>query len=103
MGGWVKVAAREDVKADAPFITDVGGTRVAVFDLGGTLYCIEDVCTHDDGPVAEGPVTENMIECPRHGARFDIRTGAVMGMPAVMPIRTFQVKVDEGAVLVQVE
>jgi 3-phenylpropionate/trans-cinnamate dioxygenase ferredoxin subunit len=103
MGGWTKVGTRDLVKPGEPFLADVGGTRVAVFDLGGTLFCIEDVCTHDDGPVAEGAVYENVIECPRHGARFDIRTGSVLSMPAVVPIRTFPVKVEDGVVLVQAE
>ena len=103
MSGWTKVAKRADVKPDAALVVDAGHTRVALFDIGGTIFCIEDVCTHDDGPVAEGPVHGDVIECPRHGARFDIRTGAVLSMPAVVPIRTFPAKVDGDDVLVDLE
>jgi 3-phenylpropionate/trans-cinnamate dioxygenase ferredoxin subunit len=102
-GGWRKVAKRGEVKPGEAHLFEFGGGRFALFDIGGTIYCIEDVCTHDDGPVAEGPVHDNVIECPRHGARFDIRTGAVLSMPAVVPVRTFPVKVEGGDVLVGFE
>ncbi len=59
---------------------------------GGAYYCIEDVCTHDGQPLTDGPLHEYAIECPRHGARFDIRTGKVLCMPATQPVRVFAVE-----------
>lgn len=87
----------KDLSPGTPRIVDVNGLRVAVFKIEGKesgIYAMEDVCTHDDGPVAEGSLEGFVIECPRHGARFDIRTGAVLSMPAVMPVRTFPARVN---------
>ena len=78
-----------------------GGRKSVVVDefpalplhAAGTYYCLEDVCTHDGQPLTDGPVRENSIECPRHGARFDIRTGKPLCMPATEPVRVFQVEV----------
>jgi 3-phenylpropionate/trans-cinnamate dioxygenase ferredoxin subunit len=80
-----------------------GGARIAICRAEGQLYAFEDVCTHDDGPLAEGELIGCAIECPRHGARFDVRTGAVLAMPAVFPIKTFALKVEDDAVLVDLE
>ena len=77
-------------------IREIEGWWIAVFNVGGQYYAIEDVCTHDDGPLAEGELYGYEIECPRHGARFDIRTGKVTRMPAVVPVKWFpRVEGDE--------
>jgi len=75
-------------------VFDVNETYVAVFNVGGVYYAIEDICTHDDGPLVEGDVEGFEIECPRHGARFDVRTGQATRMPAVEPVRWFPVRVE---------
>jgi len=93
---FVTVAAASEIGPGEREIFDVEGYYIAVFNVGGTYYAVEDVCTHDDGPVAEGELYGFEIECPRHGARFDIRTGAVLRMPAVEPIRWFPVRVEDG-------
>jgi 3-phenylpropionate/trans-cinnamate dioxygenase ferredoxin subunit len=80
-----------------------GSVRVALANLGGAIYAIEDVCTHDDGPLGEGALDGNAVECPRHGARFDVTTGAVLSMPAAVPVRSFETRVTEGDVYVKVE
>ena len=81
----------------------IEGLYIAVFNVGGTYYAIEDVCTHDDGPLVEGDLDGFSIECPRHGARFDIRTGAVLSMPAVVPVRWFPVRVADGSIQVDLD
>ncbi len=75
-------------------IREIEGWWIAVFNVGGQYYAIEDVCTHDDGPIGEGELYGYEIECPRHGARFDIRTGAVTRMPAVVPVKWFPTRVE---------
>ena len=99
----VKVAKESEITPGQGHIRQLEDVRVALFNIGGTLYCIEDVCTHDDGPLAEGELEGNVIQCPRHGARFNVTTGAVLSMPAPTPVRTFRVEVDAGDVFVQLE
>lgn len=90
----VAVAAVSELPVGERKLLEVDGLRIAVFNLGGQFYCIADVCSHDDGPVAEGPVTGCEIECPRHGARFDLRTGKVLSFPAITGIPSYPVRVS---------
>ncbi|MDE2292815.1 MAG: Rieske 2Fe-2S domain-containing protein [Elusimicrobia bacterium] len=82
-------------------VVEVGGLRVALCNVEGTFYAVEDLCTHDDGPLGEGTLSDGRLTCPRHGAQFDARTGAAVRMPAVTPVRTFPVKVVGGDVVVE--
>jgi 3-phenylpropionate/trans-cinnamate dioxygenase ferredoxin subunit len=91
---FITVAKTADIPPGERDVFDVEGTYIAVFNVGGTYYAIEDVCTHDDGPLAEGALHDHEIECPRHGARFDIRTGKVLSMPAVVDVARFPVRVE---------
>jgi 3-phenylpropionate/trans-cinnamate dioxygenase ferredoxin subunit len=75
-----------------------GGIEVAVFFCQSEYRAIEDVCTHDDGPLAEGEVEGCTVICPRHGARFDLRTGAALSLPAYRPVETYPVTVRDGRV-----
>lgn len=74
-----------------------------ILRAGDDFYCIEDVCTHDGQPLTDGVFENCQIECPRHGAKFDVRTGAPTKMPATEPVRTFPVEVHNGAVYVKYE
>ncbi len=103
MSRFVTVGPAAEVPPGGREIYEVEGLYIAVFNVGGTYYAIEDVCTHDDGPLVEGDLDGFAIECPRHGARFDIRTGAVLSMPAVVPVRWFPVRVEDGAIRVDLE
>ena len=80
------------------------GAKIGVFNCAGTLYAIEDRCSHDDGPLAEGDFEpdEGVVICPRHGSRFDLRTGRPLSLPAYIPVDTFEVKVEDGIVRVEV-
>jgi 3-phenylpropionate/trans-cinnamate dioxygenase ferredoxin subunit len=80
-----------------------GGLFVAVFNVDGRFYAIEDVCTHDDGPLADGELDGYEIECPRHGARFDLRDGRVLSMPAITPVPYYEVRVEGDDILVRVD
>ena len=77
---------------------EVDGVIVAVFNVGGELYAVEDVCTHDGGGLAGGAIDGQQVICPRHGARFCLRTGAAMTPPAYEPVRTFATRVVDGKI-----
>jgi 3-phenylpropionate/trans-cinnamate dioxygenase ferredoxin subunit len=85
-------------------IVTAGALSVGVFRVDGELYAIEDRCSHDDGPLAEGDwdPEELVVVCPRHGSRFDLRTGKALTLPAYLPVETFPVRVDDGIVKVTV-
>lgn len=94
VGRFVKVGRVSDVPDGRPEIFDVDDRKIAVYRLDGAYFAIEDLCTHDGGPLAEGEVEDDVVVCPRHGARFSIRTGAALSFPAVTPVDTFPVRVD---------
>jgi len=101
---WVPVGRVEDVPPGEVRVFDLpDGGSVAVCNADGKLYAVEDVCTHDGGPLGEGVLEGCAIECPRHGAQFDIRTGEVLRAPAYLPIRTFPVRAENGQILVEID
>ena len=93
---YVKVGRAEDVPDGRPELFDVEDRQIAVYRLSDGYYAIEDICTHDGGPLAEGEIDGDEVVCPRHGARFDIKTGAARCMPAVTPVESYPVKVEGG-------
>jgi 3-phenylpropionate/trans-cinnamate dioxygenase ferredoxin component len=101
MSDWVDVAPVSELSPGAPHVVDVDGAMIAVFTLDGEYYAIEDVCTHDGGELANGELEGEEIICPRHGARFNIKTGAVTAPPAYEPVATFPVRVHNGIVQVR--
>jgi 3-phenylpropionate/trans-cinnamate dioxygenase ferredoxin subunit len=101
--GYVRVAKVSDVPVGRVKIVEAGDEDVALCNVDGEIYAVANVCTHDDGPLGEGFLLGCDIECPRHGARFDVRTGEVRSLPAIMPIPTFEVKVEGDDVLVDVD
>jgi 3-phenylpropionate/trans-cinnamate dioxygenase ferredoxin subunit len=82
-------------------VLDLDGVQVAVFNLDGELFAIEDVCTHDGGTLTGGLIEGDCIVCPRHGARFSIRTGAALTAPAYEPTACLPVRVEHGVVQVR--
>lgn len=99
MSEFVKVAALTDIPAGASKLVEVNQVRVALFNLDGEIHAIEDVCTHDGGPLVEGTIVNQcQVQCPRHGARFDIRTGAALSFPAFEATNTYAVRVKDGEV-----
>jgi 3-phenylpropionate/trans-cinnamate dioxygenase ferredoxin subunit len=88
----------EDFSPGQVKIVRVLGQRLGVVNCEGTLYCFEDRCTHDDGPLGDGPLRGCEIECPRHGARFDVRDGRVTKAPAMIPLEVFDVELVDGQV-----
>jgi 3-phenylpropionate/trans-cinnamate dioxygenase ferredoxin subunit len=93
--GWLPAGRVDDLPPGrVRLVTDGGELRIAVCNVDGEFYAIEDVCSHDGGPLDQGFLEGTEIECPRHGARFDVRTGEATLMPAVMPVLTFPVKIE---------
>jgi 3-phenylpropionate/trans-cinnamate dioxygenase ferredoxin subunit len=79
--------------------------EVGIFNCGGELFAIEDRCSHDNGVLLEGELDEATctVECPRHGSRFDLRTGKPLNLPAYVPIETFEISVEGGVIRVEVD
>lgn len=92
--GFVTVARVGELPVGGIKVVRLGDVPVALFHLEDGYYALEDVCTHDGGPLAEGHLEGDVIECPRHGAKFDVRTGAVLALPAMAPVPTYEVRVE---------
>ena len=97
---FIPVATVNELEDGQRLILDIDGEFIAIFNVSGAFFAIADVCSHDDGPVAEGALHDHEIECPRHGARFDIRTGQALSLPAVVDIPTYPVRVEGTELLI---
>ena len=102
MADYVTVAKTGDVPPGTAKPYDVNGKSIALCNVDGTFYAIDDVCAHDGGELGEGYLEGDQIECPRHGARFDVKTGKALTLPAVMPVNAYPVQVEDGEIKVQV-
>lgn len=101
MSDWTDVATVEELTPGRSRVVDVDEVLIAVFNIDGSFYAIEDVCTHDGAEISSGCLDGDVIECPRHGARFSVKTGEVLEAPAYEPIPTFEVRVVDGVVQVR--
>lgn len=101
MPDFERVAAVSEVSDPGKLLVEVDEQLVALFHVDGKFYALDDVCTHDGGPLAEGQLCGFEIACPRHGAKFDIRSGQALTMPATQPTRSHEVKVADGQVFVR--
>lgn len=101
MSDWVAVASVGELLPGQCRLVDADGTRIAVFNIGGTYHAIEDVCTHDGGDLASGCLEGDVVACPRHGARFSVRTGEALSAPAYEPTAVFPVRIEGGVVQVR--
>src|SRR5512136_2708978 len=103
MVNFVMALAARDLPPGMVKVVEVEGRRIAICNVDGEFFAVDDVCTHDGGPLGSGKLCDSQIECPRHGARFDVRSGRAVVLPAVLPIRTHAVEVAEGQVRVSLE
>lgn len=101
MSEWVDVANEGDIRAGSCKIVDVDDAIIAVYNLAGEYFAIEDVCTHDGGELASGEVENDTVICPRHGARFCIRNGKALTAPAYEDVPCFPVRLQEGKIQVR--
>ncbi len=100
MGSWLDVASEEELTPGTHRVVDLDGVAVAVFNLDGEYFAFRDECPHDGGILSNGALDGEVIVCPRHGARFEVRTGTVLGPPAYEDLRMFPVRVTDGRVQV---
>ncbi|MDE2891186.1 MAG: non-heme iron oxygenase ferredoxin subunit [Chloroflexota bacterium] len=99
-----QVGILDEIEPGTARVVDVGGQSIALCRVeDGDLYAIENRCTHDDGPLGEGELDGDRIECPRHGALFDVTTGRAVTLPAIGRVRCYAVSVDDGQVQIEVD
>ena len=99
----VTVARVDEIPPGTISVREVNGKRIALCNVNGRFYAIDYVCTHDGGPLDQGVLEDRLVECPRHGAKFDVTTGRPVTLPAVVPVKTYPVEVDGDDVKVAVE
>jgi 3-phenylpropionate/trans-cinnamate dioxygenase ferredoxin subunit len=99
---YVRVCALADLPEQGAIGVEVGDVPVAVVQVGGEVFALRDVCSHEEVPLSEGDVYNHTVECWLHGSCFDLRTGASTGPPATKPVPTYPVKVEGGDVFVAV-
>ena len=88
------VAFVDDLAPGERVFVEIGDLAIVVFNVGGQFYSIGDVCTHDGGPLGEGEMDNHEVICPRHGARFDIRDGRAVKLPAAAPTKSYPIRVN---------
>ena len=98
MDAWTRICSCSELLPGEYRVAEVDGARVAVFNVDGEIYAIEDVCTHDGAELTGGPLVGHQIECPRHGARFDVRSGEVLRGPAWSPVSRFPIRIENQAI-----
>ncbi|MFA9404943.1 MAG: Rieske (2Fe-2S) protein [Anaerolineales bacterium] len=97
---FVVVATEDELGDGERILFEIDGESIVLFKIAEAFFAIADLCSHDDGPVAEGEVEGYEVICPRHGARFDLHTGKALTLPAVVDIPAYPVRVEDGEVLV---
>ncbi|MCX7100152.1 MAG: non-heme iron oxygenase ferredoxin subunit [Methylobacter sp.] len=100
MAAWIDVIDENAMANGENLVVDIDGTDVAIFKVDDKFYALEDVCTHDGGEIASGTLEGDEIVCPRHGARFCIKTGEVKAPPAYENINCFPIRIEKGKVQV---
>ncbi|HEX6511982.1 MAG TPA: non-heme iron oxygenase ferredoxin subunit, partial [Chloroflexota bacterium] len=107
MAEFVPAAKVADIPDERGTCVTVNGTKVALFHVGDKFYAIDDTCTHEEASLSEGTLylddEEPQVECPKHGATFEISTGQVLTLPAVRSVRSYETKVEGDYVLVATE
>lgn len=99
---YVALGPIEDLPPGHRLFVEIDTKPIVVVNLAGELFAIADLCSHDDGPLGDGAIEGYDIICPRHGARFDIRTGEVLLLPAPVDVPAYPVKVEDGKILIGV-
>jgi 3-phenylpropionate/trans-cinnamate dioxygenase ferredoxin subunit len=104
-GTKIPVCPAAELAPGAMRLVEHGGRKIGVFNCDGSLYAIEDRCSHDNGPLAEGEFDQAActVECPRHGSLFDLSTGRPKTLPAFQPVQTFAVDIEDDTITLEVD
>lgn len=102
MSDFVEAAKVSDIPDPGKEIVEIDERIVVLVHVGGQFYCVDDLCSHDGGTLGDGDLEGMCLVCPRHGAKFDVRDGSVVAMPATVPIPAHEVKVENGVVYVKI-
>ena len=94
MPDYVKVAQANEIEPNHGKLVEVQGKKIALFNVGGTFYAIDDTCTHRGGPLSEGELEGDVVTCPWHGAKYKVSSGEVLGPPAPQGVNSYQVRVN---------
>ena len=97
---FLKACAESEISEGMVKSIELSKRPLAIAKFQGIIYAVDDICTHDGGDLGEGDIVKGQIQCPRHGARFDLKTGQVTRMPAVFGINTYEVKIENGSVYI---
>ena len=104
MGQFAKVGTKADFEdLEGGKLVEAGGQKIAIFDVGGHLYAIENTCPHRSGPLSEGMMAGEEVICPWHGSRFNVKNGAVITPPAQQGVKSFPVRIVGDDVEVEIE
>jgi 3-phenylpropionate/trans-cinnamate dioxygenase ferredoxin subunit len=102
-GEFVRVALLSDIPPGELLGVDVGGKRICLANVEDEIYAFQDNCSHKDFPLSAGRIDDGKLECAWHGAKFDVHTGRPLSLPAIKPIKTYQVRVENGEIFVAAE
>lgn len=100
---YVRVAALEDVPPGTLLGVEVGDERICLANVDGEIYALADNCSHQEFPLSAGTLEDDQLECGWHGARFDVTNGKALCLPAIRPVKTYEVRVEDGAIYVAPE
>jgi 3-phenylpropionate/trans-cinnamate dioxygenase ferredoxin subunit len=100
MAEYVRVGPAAEIPPGAVRVVAVEGRRIAIFNVDGAFHAVDDSCTHEYAPLSDGARSGEIVTCPKHGSRFNVRTGRVLSLPAVVPVSIYPVKVEDGDVFV---
>lgn len=95
---FIPVAGQDELPDGERFFLELDDLYLVLFNIGGDYYAIADLCSHDDGPLGDGDLDGHQVACPRHGARFDVRSGEALTLPAVESIPAYPVRVVDGQI-----
>jgi naphthalene 1,2-dioxygenase system ferredoxin subunit len=101
--GWIRAASRSDLAPGDILGVEVAGHSIALYDVDGSIFATDNICTHAYARLSDGWLDGELIECPLHAARFDVRTGKVLDPPATEDLKTFPVRVIDGEIQVKLD
>ncbi len=97
---YIKAFNVEDVKEGEVKRVELNGAAIAIINLDGEYHAISDTCSHEEASLSEGELDGNVITCPKHGSRFDVKTGSVLSLPAMFPVKVYEIKVEGTDIMV---